>query len=101
MGRWAITQRPFLTVTSSLPSSRKTWFSSQPLDLTTNFPRAKFEDEVAFVGLENDLRLAPFAHSPHEGATEMSCARRRRPHALQLPHELNQIVLFLGSEFEF
>ena len=28
-------------------------------------------------------------------------ARRRRPYALQLPHELNQIVLFLGSEFEF
>jgi hypothetical protein len=26
---------------------------------------------------------------------------RRRPHDLQLPHELNQIVLFLGSEFEF
>ena len=25
---------------------------------------------------------------------------RRRPH-LQLPHELNQIVLFLRSEFEF
>ena len=28
-------------------------------------------------------------------------SRRRRPHALQLPPELNQIVLFLGSEFEF
>ena len=28
-------------------------------------------------------------------------ARRRRSSALQLPHELNQIVLFLGSEFEF
>src|ERR1700719_1450352 len=26
---------------------------------------------------------------------------RRRPHDLQLPHEINQVVLFLGSEFEF
>ena len=26
---------------------------------------------------------------------------RRRPHDLQLPHEVNQVVLFLGSEFKF
>src|ERR1700732_2608267 len=26
---------------------------------------------------------------------------RRRPHDLQLPHEVNQVGLFLGSEFEF
>ena len=33
---------------------------------------------------------------------EPSAVNRRRAEAhLQLPHELNQIVLFLGSEFEF
>src|SRR5580693_610086 len=26
---------------------------------------------------------------------------RRRPHDLQLPHEVNQVGFFLGSEFEF
>jgi hypothetical protein len=39
-GRWAVAQPPFLTATSSLSSSRKTRFSSEVLDLTTNFPLA-------------------------------------------------------------
>jgi hypothetical protein len=33
-----ITQRPFLTATSSLSSSRKSRFSCQPLDFAVNFP---------------------------------------------------------------
>jgi len=35
------------------------------------------------------------------GHSQCQRAQRRRSYALQLPHELNQIVLFLGSEFEF
>jgi hypothetical protein len=54
-------QRPFLIASSSLPSSRKTRFSSQPLDCAVNFPLGPFEEDVALVGLEDDLPLASFA----------------------------------------
>jgi hypothetical protein len=60
-GRWVITQRPFLTATSILSSSRKIRFSSQPLDLTTNFPSLQVRGRGCVIGLEDDLRLAPFA----------------------------------------
>jgi energy-coupling factor transporter ATP-binding protein EcfA2 len=44
-------------------SSRKTRFSSQPI------LSAHFEEDVALVGLEDDLPLASFAHGPPDTAT--------------------------------
>jgi hypothetical protein len=59
-----LAQRRFLDATSSLSSLRKTRFSSQPLDFAVNSPRAKVEDEVPFIGLEDNLRSRPLPVIP-------------------------------------
>ena len=52
--------------------------------------RVRHQSAIAYKEFDEQQRLGVVAAHP-----------RRRPHDLQLPHELNQIVLFLGSEFEF
>jgi hypothetical protein len=47
-----------------------------PPDTATEIAKAVEEDR-AFVGLENDLRLATFAHGPPEGAPEIAKAEPR------------------------
>ena len=50
---------PLTTATSSLAPSRKTRFSSQPVDFAENFPpRSISEVDFALVGLEDAFRFA-------------------------------------------
>ena len=74
--------------------------NAQPSDLGDATSVELFHDSAGRSG------AAPF-QVKHQGKTggrghsQCERVRRRRSYALQLPHELNQIVLFLGSEFEF